>query len=168
MAQTTIAFDDYQSGRLPDVCVLTGAETRDRMIVRTPIAPEVEGSRQAGRLVGSLDRLVVSLDQRRPEEFLMGRLPVDAEVLRRRRIELRIWTVVASAAVLGLVIAAFAAAAWSPVAAAASIAAMVIAVLRRAEVRRNAPRPTLIGAGTRVHLANVHEAFVAAVESDRP
>lgn len=168
MAHVTVGFDDYQSGRLPDVCVLTGAETRERMVVRTPIAPEVVGTRQAGRLLGSLDRLVVALDARRPEQILVGRLPVDADVLRRRRLALRASRVVAVVAALMLVYAAWVAAVWSPAAAVASIAVLIAALMRRADLRRRAPRPTLIGAGTRVHLDNVHQRFVTAVESGRP
>ncbi len=168
MAQVTVGFDDYQAGRLPDVCVFTGAETRERMVVRTPIGPEAVGTRQAGRLLGSLDRLVVALDARRPEQILVGRLPVDADVLRRRRLALRVSRMVGVAAALTLVYSAWAAAVWSPAAAVASIAVLIAALMRRASLRRRAPRPTLIGAGTRVHLDNVHQRFVTAVESARP
>jgi hypothetical protein len=41
-------------------------------------------------------------------------------------------------------------------------------IIGRIELRRNAPTPTLIGAGTRVHLANVHENFVDAVSESPP
>ncbi|MDH3247706.1 MAG: hypothetical protein OEQ47_02020 [Acidimicrobiia bacterium] len=163
MAQTTVAFEDYQAGRLPDVCVISGARTEDRMIIRTPIAPEVTGTRKAGRMLGSMDRLVTSLDPRKPREYLLGRLPVDAAILRRRRLELRVWRVVAAAAVLALVAAAWVAAALSPLAVVVSIAVLAVASQRRAELRRKAPRPTLIGAATRVHLDNVHQEFVDAL-----
>lgn len=167
MAQITVAFEDYQAGRLPDVCVLTGVETEDRMILRTPIEPAVEGSKAAGRVLGSLDRLVATLDPRRPHELLLGRLPVDAGALQRRRLELRTWLSVAVVAALVVVIAAWSAASWSPPAAVLSVAVLAVALLRRAELRRRAPRPTLIGAGTRVHLDNVHERFADSIEGGR-
>ena len=40
---------------------------------------------------------------------------------------------------------------------------MIVVIIGRIELRRNVPTPTLIGAGTRVHLANVHQNFVDAV-----
>lgn len=167
MGQTTVAFEDYRAGRLPDVCVLTGVRTEDRMIIRTPIALETSAARPAGRVLGSLDRLLTTLDARRPRDILLGRLPVDAAALRRRRRELRMWLVVAVGGLIVLAASAWAGAAWSPIGAVLSVAFVVVAMLRRAELRRRAPRPTLIGAGTRVHLANVHPRFVDSVEAAR-
>jgi hypothetical protein len=64
-------------------------------------------------------------------------------------------------------VAAVTAQPWSPFLAVASIAGLAVVVFGRVELARTVPAPTLIGAGTRVHLANVHDRFAASVENQR-
>jgi hypothetical protein len=66
-----------------------------------------------------------------------------------------------------LVVAAVTAQPWSPFLAVASIAGLAIVLFGRVELARDVPTPTLIGAGSRVHLANVHDRFAEAVENQR-
>ncbi len=167
MAQVTVDFDDYQSGSLPGVCVLTGAATVDRMVVRTAVRDPLTGSKPAGRLLRSLDGVFSTMDPRRPQHMLLGRLPIDPKALRRRLLERGVWQVTRWSGLVFLVLAAWASGPWSPVVAVASIAAIVVAGFRGWELKQSQPIPTLIGGGSQVHLQNVHEDFVIAVENSR-
>lgn len=167
MADVTVSFDDYRSGSLPDICVFTGKATTDRMVMRTPIVEREPATKAPGPVLGYLSRLRVIEDPRKPQDILLGRLPVDARHLQARqnreeRLRFGAW-----AALVLLVIAAVTAQPWSPLLAVASIAGVIAALVARADLRRDVPKPTPIGAGTRVHLANVHQAFADAAESDR-
>jgi hypothetical protein len=167
MAQVTVDFEDYQSGSLPDVCVLTGVATQDRMVFRTAIRGPVTGSKPPGRFLGSFDSLFDTLDPRRAQHTLLGRLPIEREALQARLIQQRIWKLGRWAAIVLLVVAAWVSASWSPIVAVAAAAGIVVASIRGRELQKGLPSPTLIGAGSKVHLQNVHESFVAAVERAR-
>lgn len=167
MPQVTVEFEAYQTGSLPGVCVFTGVPTSDRMVFITPVRDAASGSKRAGGLVGSFDRVFDTLDPRKPRNTLLGRLPIDAETLEARRRKLRSSRVLGWVALLVFVIASWAGAAWSPVVALSSLVVVGVSTARRLRLERQAPVATLIGAGTRVHLDHVHEAFVAAVEADR-
>jgi hypothetical protein len=167
VAQTTVGLDDYQSGSLPGICVFTGALTSDRMVLRTRIVERDPATKPPGPVMRYLSAVTLFENPRAPRDLLVGKLPVDAEhLLARRRSELGL-RVGAWVSLLLLVVAAVSAQPWSPLLAIASIAAVVVLTIRRIELRRGVPTPTLIGAGTRVHLANVHERFVEAVEAQR-
>lgn len=166
MGQVTVRFDDYQSGSLPDVCVFTGVPTTDRMTMRTRIVERDVVRKPPGPVFGFFSRITLFENPRAPRNILVGKLPVDADhliALQRRERNLRIgsW-----ASLILLVVAAAWAQPWSPLLAVASIAALIVAVIARIELRRNVPTPTPIGGGTRVHLANVHDRFVTAVEAE--
>lgn len=167
MAEVTVAFDDYRSGSLPDVCVFTGKPTTDRMVMRTRVVEREPATKPPGPILGYLSQLRVIEDPRKPRDILLGRLPVDARYLQTRQNREERLRIGAWGALALLVVAAVTAQFWSPALAVASIAGVIAAVVARADLRRDVPKPTLIGAGTRVHLANVHEAFARAVEAER-
>lgn len=163
MGQVTIPFDDYQSGSLPDVCVFTGQPTTDRVVLRTRIVERSPAAKPPGRLIGLFSQVTPFENPRSPRDLLVGRLPVDAAHLARRD---RSESLLRSSGWIGLVllvVSAVTAQGWSPVLAVASVSLVIVSIYRRLELRRDRPIPTLIGAGTRVHLANVHEHFVEAV-----
>ena len=167
MAQVTVPFDDYRSGSLPGICVFTGQPTSDRMVLRTRVVERDPATKPPGPVMRYLSGVTLFENPRAPRDLLVGKLPVDAQhLLARRRRELGL-RVGAWVSLLLLVVAVVSAQPWAPLLAMASIAAIVTVTMRRIGLRRDLPTPTLIGAGTRVHLANVHERFVAAIESDR-
>lgn len=165
MGEITVAFDDYQTGRLPDVCVLTGTPTEDRMVLRTPIHVNAGATKSAGRFFTALDGLVTTLDPRAPRDVLLGRLPVNAAALAHRTNLRRLWDVTTAVAIAVFVIALGMGATWSGAVVIISLAGVVYAATQRRHLRGEIPRPTLIGAGSQVHLSNVHESFVAAVQA---
>jgi hypothetical protein len=167
MAQVTVDFEDYRSGSLPDVCVFTGSPASARMVFRTRIREPTSAVKPLGPFLRLFSRALSIEDPRKPLYVLVGRLPVDAAHLRRLTREQRLFHVVRWAGALLMLIAALAAAPWSPVVVVGSFAAIVFAGFRSSGLRRGLPLPTLIGAGSKVYLDNVHEAFVAAVESGR-
>lgn len=167
MAQVTVAFDDYRSGSLPDICVFTGKPTSDRMVMRTRIVERDPARKAPGPLLSFLSQVRLIEDPRKPRNMLLGRLPVDAGHLLARQRRERFLRIGSWASLLLLVVAAASARPWSPLLAVASIAAIIVALMGRIELRRGVPTPTLVGAGTRVHLANIHQNFADAVESDR-
>ena len=156
-------FDDYRSGSLPDICVFTGKPTTDRMVLRTRIIQRDPAAKPPGPILGYLSQLRVIEDPRKPHDILVGRLPVDARHLQARQNREELLRFTAWGALVLLVIAAVTAQSWSPLLAVASIAGLIAALVARADLKRNVPKPTLIGAGTRVHLANVHQNFVDAL-----
>lgn len=163
MAQVTVSFDDYRTGSLPDICVFTGKPTADRMVLRTRIAAHSEATKPPGPIFVRLSQVTLFENPRSPRNLLVGKLPVDAgHLLARERREQKL-RIVGWASLLLLVAAAVSAQPWSPVLAVASIAALIVVVVGRIELRRSVPTPTLIRAGTSVHLANVHDNFVDAV-----
>ncbi len=166
MAEVTVPFDDYQSGALPDICVFTGASTSDRMVMRSRIDVREPAMKPPGRVLGALVRTTVFENPRAPRNLLVGKLPVDAGHLLARQRRERLLRLGGWGSGFALVVAAVSAQPWSPVLAVGSIAAMIVVIVGRIGQDRNVPTPTLIGAGTRVHLANVHQDFVDAVESD--
>lgn len=164
MGQVTIRFDDYQSGSLPDVCVFTGRPTTDRMVLRTRIVERDPAAKPPGPVVGFFARTALFENPRAPRNILVGRLPVDAAHLARRQRSEALLRASGWIGLVLLVVAAVSAQGWSPVLAIASVALVVVSFYRRFELSADRPVPTSIGAGTRVHLANVHEHFVSAVE----
>jgi hypothetical protein len=163
----TVAFEDYRSGSLPDVCVFTGEPTSDRMVLRTRIVERDPVTKPPGALMRYFSQVTLFESPRAPRNVLVGKLPVDAtHLLARQRREklLRVGGWVWPAL---LVVAAVTAQPWSPLLAVASIAGLAVVMFGRVELARDVPSPTLIGAGTRVHLANVHDRFVESVENDR-
>ena len=167
MADVTVPFDDYQSGSLPDICVFTGKPTTDRMVLRTRIVERDTAAKPPGPILGFFAQVTVIDNPRKPHDFLLGRLPVDARHLQARQDREELLRFGAWGALAMVVIAAVAGQPWSPFLAVASIAGLFAAVVARADLRRDVPRPTPIGAGTRVHVANVHQNFADAVETDR-
>ena len=168
MAQVTVAFGDYQSGSLPDVCVFTGEPTSDRMVLRTRIVERDPATKPPGPVLGFLARTTLFENPRAPRNLLVGKLPVDAGHLLARQRKERVLRLGGWVSVLSLVVAAVSAQPWAPLLAIASIAAMIVVIIGRIDLRRNVPTPTLIGAGTRVHLANVHQNFVDALSVPPP
>ena len=161
MATATVSFTDYQEGRLPPVCVISGRPTSDRFTYRTVIAP----SGGSDGIVGRLETFIATVNPRAPRNMLLGRIPVHADVhesLRRRRIG---WTAALIASVAALLVAALSAAAWSPFVAAASMAGIVVATTKRREAEGALPIPELTHGGSWVTLRNVHERFAAAADT---
>ncbi len=167
MAQVTVTFDDYQSGSLPDICVFTGEPTSDRMVMRTRSTERDPAMKPPGPILGFLAQVTLFENPRAPRNLLLGKLPVDADHLLARQRRERGLRIGAWASLLLLVLAAVSAQPWSPILAVASIASIIVAFIRRIELRRSVPTPTLVGGGTRVHLANVHERFAESVEEAR-
>ena len=163
MAQVTVSFDDYRSGALPEICVFTGEPTSDRMVLRTRIVERDPATKPPGPLMKYFTQVTLFENPRAPSNLLVGKLPVDAShLLARQRRErfLRVGGWIWSAL---LVVAAVTAQPWSPFLAVASIAGLAVVLFGRFDLARDAPTPTLIGAGSRVHLANVHQDFVDAL-----
>jgi hypothetical protein len=165
VAQVTIAFDDYQSGSVPDICVFTGKPTADRMVLRTRIVERDPVARSPGPVLGFFSRVTLFENPRAARNLLVGRHPVDARHLARRQRSESLFRVGGWVGLVLLVVAALAAQVWSPVLAIVSVILIIVSIYRRADLLRDRPVPTLIGAGTRVHLANVHPDFVNAVPS---
>ncbi len=166
MGQVTVSFDDFKSGSLPDVCVFTGEHTSDRMVLRTRIVQRDPAAKPPGPVFAFLSQVTLLENPRSPRNVLVGRLPVDAAYLARRQ---RSEALLRSSGWIGLVllaVAAVTARGWSPVLAIASVTLIIVSSYRRFELRRDRPVPTLIGAGTRVHLGNVNADFVKAVEAE--
>lgn len=163
MAQVTVAFEDYRSGSLPDVCVFTGEPTTDRMVLRTRIVDSEPATKPSGAVMKHLSQVTLFENPRAPRDVLVGKLPVDAAHLFARQRRERLLRVGVWAWPALLVVAAVTAQPWSPFLAVASIAGLAVVVFGRVELARNVPTPTLIGAGTRVHLANVHQDFADAM-----
>ena len=166
MAQVTVQFEDYQAGSLPGVCVFTGLPTADHMVLRTRIIERDPAAKPPGPVLSLLSQVSLIENPRSPRNTLVGRLPVDADHLARRQRHEGFLRMSGWAGLALLVVAAVNAQPWSPVLAVGSIAWIVVSTYRRAEFRRNRPTPTLIGAGSRVHLADVHQDFVKAVEAE--
>lgn len=167
MASVTVPFVSYQTGQLPGVCVLTGVDTDDRMTLRTQIIVETVAQKSSGRFTSSLDRFIANVDPRKPRNVLLGHLPVDAATLAQRQTRKRGWRM-GSWLLLALVVSALGlGAAWSPYVATLGMAGLVYAGAQLRNLSADAPRPTLIGAGSAVFLDNVHERFVSAVENAR-
>lgn len=166
MADATVGFDDYQSGSLPDICVFTGKPTSDRMVLRTRVVERDPATKPPGPILGFLTRVPLIENPRASRNLLVGKLPVDAVHLLARQRKERVLRIGGRLSLFLLVVAAVTAQPWSPLLAVASFAAVVLSLIRRIELRRGTPTPTLIGAGTRVHISNVHQSFADAVESD--
>jgi hypothetical protein len=165
VADVTVAFDDYQSGALPDICVFTGKPTSDRMVLRTRIVERDSAAKPPGPVWRYLSQVTLFENPRAPRNILVGRLPVDAAYLARRRRSEALFRWSGWIGLALLVVAAVTARGWSPVLAITSVALIIVSLYRRFELGRDRPVPTPIGAATRVHLANVHENFVDAVSS---
>ena len=165
MASVTVPFASYQSGELPGVCVLTGVDTDDRMTLRTQIIEETVKQKPFGRFTSSLDKFIATVDPRKPRNLLLGHLPVDAATLAQRQTRKRGWRA-GSWLLLMLIISALGiGAAWSAYAVTLGVAGLVYAAAQLRNFDAEAPRHTLIGAGSAVYLDNVHERFVSAVEN---
>jgi hypothetical protein len=121
-------------------------------------------SKTAGKFAASLDRFIANLDPRKPRNLLLGHLPVDATSLARRNARLTGWRAAAWGQFVLIIIAMAMGAGWSPYVVILAAAGMVYASAQLRRARSDAPRPTLIGAGSKVYLDNVHERFVSAVE----
>ena len=137
------------------------------MVLRTRVVEWSEATKPPGPLVSIFSQVAVFENPRKPRNMLLGKLPVDAQHLQARQNREELLRFGAWGALAMLVIAAVSAQTWSPFLAVASIAGLIAAVVARADLRRDVPRPTLIGAGTRVHLANVHENFADAIGPDQ-
>lgn len=167
MARVTVSFSDYQEGRLPPICVISGLDTPDTFVYRTSVTPRAEGATRAGGIFGRLDRLVRAVDARAPRDLLLGVIPVDSAVRRRLQRRHRLWTAALAVGLAGLATATLAAAPWSPAVALGSAAVTALAVLRRGDRERALPRPELTHGGSRVVIANVHQRFADAVGGNR-
>jgi hypothetical protein len=165
MGQITVRFEDYRSGSLPGFCVFTGVPTADLMVLRTRIVERDPAAKEPGPVLGFLTRTTLFENPRAPRNLLVGKLPVAAGHLLARQRRERVLRLGGWVSVFSLVVAAVSAQSWSPLLAVASITGMIVVFIGRIELRRNVPTATLIGAGTRVHLANVHQDFVKAVET---
>ena len=121
MAQVTVAFGDYQSGSLPDVCVFTGEPTSDRMVLRTRIVERDPATKPPGPVLGFLARTTLFENPRAPRNLLVGKLPVDAGHLLARQRKERVLRLGGWVSVLSLVVAAVSAQPWAPLLAIASI-----------------------------------------------
>lgn len=162
MAKVTVSFADYQEGRLPSVCVVSGRPTDDRVRFRTVIRAQRQGRVDGGGLARRLDDFVRAVDPRAPRDMLLGVIPLDAQVRKRLEFRHRVWTALLVASVLSLLAAAGAGAAWSPALAVASIVGIVVSIDRRKERDRALPVPQPTHGGAWVVLDNVHDRFAAA------
>ena len=167
MAQVTVPFDDYRSGSLPDICVFTGQPTSDRMVMRTRVVERDPATKPPGPVMRYLSGVTLFENPRAPSNVLVGKLPVDASHLLARQRRERLLRVGGWIWPALLVVAAVTAHPWSPFLAVVSIAGSAVVLFGRVELARNVPTPTLIGAGSRVHLAKVHDRFAEAVENQR-
>lgn len=163
MARVAIAYDDYVEGRLPAVCLISGRPTEDVFVLRVEVPPPVDRETAPTGFAGGLEKLISVIDIRKPKRVLLGRIPVDRVVWQRLLFRQRAWAMALIGGAVALVASAWAAAAWSPFAAAVSAALVVVAALRRREWKRKVPKPYLTHGGSRVTLDRVHPAFAAAV-----
>ncbi len=163
MARVTVSFGDYQEGRLPPICVISGRATSDQFVYRTSVSPPVEGRVESGGMLWRLERLMRTVDPRAPRNLLRGVIPVDSAVRRRLQLRHRLWTAALVLGIVGLLSAAWGAAAWSPPLAVGSTATILLAVVRRRDWERALPHPELSHGGSLVVVGNVHERFAAAV-----
>lgn len=167
MGKVTVTFHEYQEGRLPGVCIMTGTPTATFVAFTTELIGDQTGIEQPTRLSAAVERALNAIDTRRPRNLLLGRIPIAPEqhsaLTRNRQISQAVWI----GALIVVVVAASARWAWSPAAVAAAILAMAASARQHRTLRRRLPRPSLIHDGTRVVLDNVHDAFIAAVEQRR-
>lgn len=166
MAKVTVSFGDYQEGRLPPVCVVSGRPTDDRVRFRTVVRAPRQGRIDGGGLARRLDDFVRAVDPRAPRDMLLGVIPLDAQVRRRLELRHRVWTAMLVVSTLSLLTAAGAGAGWSPALAVASIVGIFVSIDRRKERGRALPVPQPTHGGAWVVLDNVHDRFAAAA-SDR-
>lgn len=164
MGSVTVDFQAYQTGQLPGVCVLTGVDTEDRMTLRTQIIERTSSVKEPGLFTSSLDRFIANLDPRRPRDLLLGHLPVDPSSLAALQARSRGWRAAVWLQVALALVAMAIGAVWSPYVVTLAAAGIVYASAQLRSARASAPRPTLIGAGSKVFLENVHERFISAVE----
>ena len=162
MAKVTVSFADYQEGRLPPICVVSGRPTDDRVRFRTVVPPPSEVRAEAGGLARRLDEFVRAIDPRAPRDMLLGVIPLDAQVRRRLELRHRLWTALLVASTLSLLAAAGAGAVWSPALAVVSTVGIFVSIDRRKERDRALPVPRPTHAGAWVVLDNVHDHFASA------
>lgn len=110
MATATVPYDDYSSGALPGVCIVSGTPTADVFVYRVDVT--AHGAAGRSRLASSLDTALAVVDARRPRRVLVGRIPLDRGVQRSLVWRRRAWTATLVAATIALVAAAWASAAW--------------------------------------------------------
>lgn len=163
----TVSYDDYVSGALPPICIVSGNPTRDVFVYRLDVTAQRPRSARPGRFSAAMDAALTTADVRKPRRILVGRIPLDREVERSLSLRRRMWSTAVAVAVLGLVVATWTGAAWSPVAAVACGFLAVIATVQRSEMRRALPHPTIIHGDAYVSLDGVHPAFAAAVDGRR-
>lgn len=162
MAKVTVSFADYQEGRLPPICVVSGRPTDDRVRFRTVVRPPSEARAEAGGLARRLDEFVHAIDPRASRDMLLGVIPLDAQVRRRLEFRHRLWTALLVASTLSLLAAAGAGAAWSPALAVVSTVGILVSIDRRKERDRALPVPQPTHGGAWVVLDNVHDHFASA------
>ena len=162
MATATVSYTDYQEGRLPPICVISGEPTTDRFTYRTVIAP----SGGSDGIVGRIETFIATVNPGAPRNMLLGRIPVDADVHASLRLRRTGWTVALVVSIAALLVAAWSATAWSPYLAVAAIVGIATSVVKRRETERALPIPELTHGGSWVTLRNVHERFAAAAETD--
>jgi hypothetical protein len=162
MATATVPYDDYVSGDLPGVCIVSGAPTADVFVYRVDVT--AHGTQGRSRLASSLDTALAAIDVRTPRRILVGRVPLDRTVqqsLVRRR---RAWTATLVVAFVALVVSAWMGAGWSLAAVAGAAVVGAVAVWQRRLARRALPQPSVTHDDTRVTLHGVHPTFAAAAE----
>ncbi len=164
MADAHVPFEHYVTGELPDLSVLSGTPTTHRVVLSDPIEDGTHGS---GRVVPFIVRFIEQFNvtagsNRGARIVLRGRVPMtehEERALRRRRIA---WTTLLWAALVGLVAVAWAAAVWSPGAAALVGAVIVVAGVGLQRTRASWPRGSIDDRHEWVTISGVHESFAIA------
>ena len=164
MAYAYVPFDDYVTGNLPDVSVVSGGHTTHRVVLSNPVE---DGTHGTGPLlpfvVRFIERFNITAGSRRGARVVLrGKIPMtpgEARVLRWQRIA---WRTLLWVGLVGLVTVAWAAQAWSPGAAALIGAAIVMAAVGLQRTRAKWPQGLIDDRHEWVTMVGVHDLFAAA------
>lgn len=162
MARATVSFEDYQEGRLPPLCVISGEPSDQVLVMRTPADDPTDAWINPPRWAKALDQLVTRIDARRSRDILLGRLPVAARHIERLDRVRKQWGFAQIVAALVFVWSASAGVASSPWLVVASLVALIWTGWSRKRSRQRLPSPILVHAST-VIIDNVHPAFASAL-----
>lgn len=158
-----VFVDDYATGRLPEVCVVTGHPTTDQVRMRTNV------SRLAAIWfvlilfgpVGWLVLLAVSFSSR---NYLEGWLPYEHREARRRHQAWKFGLIWSAVAIGGLLL--LGAGLKSGIFVVLAVAVLVVGLIALVVSQHREPEIRLDASGRWVTIRRVHPSFAAAIERE--
>lgn len=164
MADAHVPFDDYVTGDLPDVSVVSGELATHRVVLSNPVE---DGTHGTGPLLPFVVRFIEQFNVTRGSTrgarvVLRGKVPMTPAEERSLRWQAIAWRTLLWAALIGLVVVAWAAAPWSPGVAALVGAVLVLAAFGLQRTRSAWPKGSIDDPHEWVTVSGVHGSFVAA------